>query len=100
MFRSRVLFNIARLYGCKGDYLTLSIRPHESRLFNNRLNISNLRNTQFKKKLVTVHHVEKLDPLRFFQPPRTSSQSRDREVALTVPHSNRTLFLAKKPQVS
>ncbi|KYM99085.1 hypothetical protein ALC62_10199 [Cyphomyrmex costatus] len=41
------------------------------------------------------------DPLRF-PSPRTSSRSRDREVALTVPHvhSNRTLFLAKKPQVS
>lgn len=64
LFRSCVLFNIARLYGCKADYLTLSIRLHESRLFNNRLNISNLRNTQFKKKLVTVHHVEKLNPLR------------------------------------
>ncbi|EGI69061.1 hypothetical protein G5I_02232 [Acromyrmex echinatior] len=79
----------------------LSIRLHESRLFNNRMNISNLRNTQFKEKLVTAHYVEELDPLRF-QSPRTSSRSRDREVALTVPHvhSNRTLFLAKKPQVS
>lgn len=34
---------------------------------------------------MTAHHVEKLDPLRF-QSPRTSSRSRDREVALTVPH--------------
>ncbi|KYM88800.1 hypothetical protein ALC53_02565 [Atta colombica] len=39
----------------------LSIRLCESRLFNNRLNISNLRNTQFKEKLVTAHYVEELD---------------------------------------
>lgn len=101
LFLLRVLFNIARLYAKPATLDTLSIRLHESRLFNNRLNISNLRNTRFKEKLVTAHHVEELNLLQF-QSPRTSSRSRDREVALTVPyvHSNRTLFLAKKPQVS
>lgn len=67
LFRSRPLFDASRLYGCKADHLGCPIdqtaRNCGSRLFNNRLNISNLRNTRFKEKLVTAHHVEELDPL-------------------------------------
>lgn len=56
LFRSRILFYNRTLVRLQSQtlWLKLSIKLHESRLFNNRLNISNLRNARFKEKLVTA----------------------------------------------
>lgn len=104
LFRARVLFNIARLYGCEADHHGCGI--------DQSANWESIVQQSVEYKQLEEYSVQ--GETRDGAPRREAesssvpvfsyliSRSRDREVALTVPyvHSNRTLFLAKKPQVS